>query len=253
MSWFEHGTSRIYYEDEGNGELVLLLPGFAGNISELSALKEALVGSYRVIVADLPGSGRSEPQPRAYTSTYLEDDARSFVALLHHLAVQPAHLIGFSDGGEVALLMAALTPVVARSVVVWGAAGALRDPGGQLRDAMNTVVDNPIPPLQPFRDYLVATYGKANARAMTQSFVRAVSDIIEGGGDISRSKAGNITCPVLLIAGEHDAFAPPALVSELATRIHRSEILIVEGAGHDVHHTHPQWLAQTIIDWLKRH
>ena len=101
MAWFEHGTSRIYYEEQGTGDPVLVLPGFAGSIEEFAALREALVtAGYRVIAADLPGSGRSEPQPRAYTATYYEDDARSFAALLQHLATGPAHLIGFSDGGD---------------------------------------------------------------------------------------------------------------------------------------------------------
>ena len=116
MAWFEHNGSRIYYEEQGTGTAVLVLPGFAGNIEEFAVLREALVGAgYRVIAADLPGSGRSEPQPRAYTATFFEDDAGSFTALLQHLATGPAHLMGFSDGGEISLLMAALTPGIARS------------------------------------------------------------------------------------------------------------------------------------------
>ncbi len=129
MFWFEHNSSRIYYEEQGNGAPVLVLPGFAGSIEEFVALREArwqrATGSS---LPTSPGSGRSEPQPRAYPATYFEDDARSFAALLQHLAVGPAHLMGFSDGGEISLLMAALQPGVARSVVTWGAAGALDDP-----------------------------------------------------------------------------------------------------------------------------
>ncbi len=70
MALFEHGMSRIYHEEHGSGDSVLLLPGFAGNITELSTLREALAARYKVIAADLPGSGRSEPQPRAYTPTF---------------------------------------------------------------------------------------------------------------------------------------------------------------------------------------
>jgi pimeloyl-ACP methyl ester carboxylesterase len=255
MAWFEHGTSRIYYEEQGSGTPVLVLPGFAGNIEEFSALREALVAAgYRVIAADLPGSGRSEPQPRAYTATFFEDDARSFAALLKHLETGPVHLIGFSDGGEISLLMAALMTGVARSVATWGAAGVLNDPSGQLRQAMYNVVDHPIPPLQGFRDYLVSTYGEANARAMTQSTVDALSDIIKkSGGDLSLSKAANIICPVLLIAGEHDMFAPPALASQLAARIRTAEVLEAEGAEHNVYAGRPEWLTQTILDWLGKH
>jgi valacyclovir hydrolase len=254
MAWFEHGTSRIYYEEQGSGTAVLVLPGFAGSIEEFAALREAIVAAgYRVIAADLPGSGRSEPQPRVYTATYYEEDARSFAALLQHLATEPAHLIGFSDGGMTALLMAALTPGVARSVVTWGAAGTISDPGGHLVEAMYNIVDNAIPPLQGLRDYLVSTYGEANARAMTQSMATAKTNIIAAGGDVSLSKAGNITSPVLLIAGDHDIFAPPALASELADRARAAEVLVAEGAEHNVYMDRPEWLMQTILDWLGKH
>jgi valacyclovir hydrolase len=255
MAWFEHGTSRIYYEEQGSGTPVLVLPGFAGSIEEFSALREALVAAgYRVIAADLPGSGRSEPQPRTYTATYYEEDAHAFAALLQHLATGPAHLIGFSDGGEISLLMAELMPGVARSVITWGAAGVLNDPEGRLGDAMYNVIDHPIPPLQGFRDFLIATYGEANARAMTQSAVGAIRDIIkQSGGDLSLSKADSITCPVLLISGEHDFFAPPALASQLAARIRAAEVLVAEGAEHNVYMDRSEWLMQMILDWLGKH
>jgi valacyclovir hydrolase len=254
MAWFEHGTSRIYYEDQGSGTPVLVLPGFAGSIEEFAVLREAIVAAgYRVIAADLPGSGRSEPQPRVYTVTYYEEDAGTFVALLQHLVSEPAHVIGFSDGGMTALLMAALTPGVARSVVTWGAAGTINDPGGHLVEAMYNVVDHPIPPLQGFRDFLIATYGEVNARIMTQSMANAKTDIIAAGGDVSLSKAGNITSPILLIAGDHDIFAPPALASELAARLRTAEVLVAEGAEHNVYADRPEWLTQKILDWLGKH
>jgi valacyclovir hydrolase len=255
MAWFEHGTSRIYYEEQGTGEAVLLLPGLTDRIEHHMALRDALAAAgYRVIAADLPGSGRSLPQPRLYTASYFEDDAQAFAALLQHLGVAPAHLIGFSDGGEVALLMAAQIPGVARSLVTWGAAGKLNDPSGQLRETFYNIVDNPIPPLQDFSAHLIATYGKELARATTQNAAAAMTEIIETrGGDLSLSKAGSIPCPVLLITGEHDPFAPPALLAELAARIPSARIVEVKDAGHDVHNTHPEWFVQTILDWLKQH
>ncbi len=254
MAWFEHGTSRIYYEESGSGEPVLLLPGWSGSMEEFSALGEVLVtAGYRVIAADMPGSGRSLPQPRNYTATYYEDDSRSFMALLRHLEIESAHLMGFSDGGEVSLLMAALTPSIARSVVTWGAAGVIYDPQGVLINAMANIVDDPIPPMQGLRAHLIATYGEANARLMTRSAAKAFSDIIDQGGDISLSKVGNITCPVLLITGDHDFLATPALVSELAAGIAMKEVVVVKDAGHEpLHNTRAEWFAQTILDWLKQ-
>ena len=253
MAWFEHGTSRIYYEESGSSDPVLLLPGWAGSIGELTALREALAASYRVIAADLPGSGRSEPMPRPYTATYYEDDARSFTALLQHLGTGPAHLLGFSDGGEVELLMAATTPDLARSLATWGSAGAVPEELLPIVEAMSNMIDNPIPPLKSFRDQLVAAYGEANARTNIRNFTTAGRAIIDRGGDISLSKVGNITCPVLLIVGEHDFVISPSMISQLSSLIPDSESVVVEGAGHGVHEDRPEWLEQTILDWLKKH
>ena len=119
---------------------------------------------------------------------------------------------------------------------------------------MYDVVDHPIPALQQLRDSLVATYGEANARAMTQSVVAAMSDIIkQHGGELSRSIADSITCPVLLIAGEQDIFAPPALASELATHIPEVKVLVAEGAEHDMYMDRPEWITRTILDWVNKH
>jgi valacyclovir hydrolase len=100
MPWFEDGASRIYYEESGAGEPVLLLPGFSDRIEGHAALRRALNPDNRVIAADLPGSGRSGPQPREYTASYLADDARSFATLLRCLGTGPTHLVGFSDGAR---------------------------------------------------------------------------------------------------------------------------------------------------------
>src|SRR5215218_10000008 len=100
MAWFDLGEARVYYEESGSGEPLLLLPGWGGTIDELAQLRETLSANFRVIAADLPGSGKSGPQPRTYTPTYYQDDAPVFLALLDGIGASPAHLVGFSDGGE---------------------------------------------------------------------------------------------------------------------------------------------------------
>ena len=255
MAWFEDGTSHIYYEETGGGsETALLLPGLTDSIEAHALLRQSLVeAGLRVIAADLPGSGRSLPQPRVYGADYFEDDASSLAALLGQLAVESAHVIGFSDGGEVALLMAELSPGIVRSVVTWGAAGQISDPSGQLRAMFSSVIDEPIPPLHAYSQHLIATYGEDVARATTQSAAKAMTEIIESrGGDISLLHADSITCPALLIAGEHDPFVPPPLLRQLAARIPNARQIEVEGAGHDLHTSHTDQLITTVIEWLKR-
>ncbi len=251
MSWFEHGASRIYFEDSGAGNPLLLLPGWAGSIEELAPLRVHFASKFRVIAADLPGSGKSEPQPRAYTPTYYHDDAAAFLALLDHLGAGPAHIVGFSDGGEVAFVMAEERPTAVRSIATWGAAGTIEAPPEML-DAFDTLIDEPIEPLADLSAYLKSAYGEENARAMSSSFAAALRGIIANGGDVSRARAGDIACPALLITGEHDFVATPALVSEIAGAIPGATYIEVKDAEHDVHHAQPEWLATTILAFLAK-
>jgi valacyclovir hydrolase len=245
MSWFEKGGHKLYYEESGAGEPVLLMPGWGGTIDELAQLRASLAPRFRVIAADLPGAGKSLPQPRTYTPSYYAEDPPLLLDLLESIGATPAHLVGFSDGGEYALVMAAIRPAAVRSIVTWGSAGTLgSDP--TMADAMESIIDNPIPPMADYSAYLKGAYGAENARVMTQSAARSFRAIMAAGGDISRSRASEITCPALLITGEHDFLATPALVAEMANAMPRGEYLEARGAGHGVHHDLPEWLVETV-------
>jgi valacyclovir hydrolase len=253
MAWFEHEASRIYYEEEGNGDAVMLIPGITLGIDDLQLLRQALVPRYRVIAADAPGSGRSGPQPREYAASYYQDDALAFLTLLDRIGATPAHVVGCSDGGEYALIMAELKPAAVRSIVTWGAAGRLAMPP-EFVEAFGRVIDDPIPPLLDFSHYLKTTYGEENARITTRSVANAWQAIIDAGGDVSRKRAHEIACPALLITGEQDSmFARPEVVSDMAGAMRKAEFIEVEGAGHLVHHDSPDWLLETIVGWLARH
>jgi valacyclovir hydrolase len=241
----------IYYEESGTGDTVLLLPGWGGSINELAPVGKSLASRFSVIAADPPGSGKSGPQPRTYTPSYYQDDAVAFLTMLDAMGASPAHLVGFSDGGEYALLMAALRPGAVRSVVTWGSAGSLGD-DPEMADAFAALIDDPIPPLTDFSNYMKATYGEQNARIMAQSAARAFHEIMNAGGDISRMRAANIACPALLIAGENDFLAIPALVRDMANAIPNGEFVEARGAGHSVHREQPAWLNETIVAWLSK-
>jgi valacyclovir hydrolase len=249
--WFENEGHRIYYEDEGSGDPVLLLPGFTLSVDDLGALKQALLPRFRVIGAEPPGTGRSGPRRRGYSPRYHEEDARLFLALLRELDAHPAHVVGYSDGGDYALVMALLDPASVQSVVAWGAAGTLGS-SMELVDVFRNVLDSPLPAMETYSSYLKASYGEETARAIIDSAAEAWTAIIAAGGDISLSRAGEIACPTLLLAGEHDTLAAPALVAEMAAAMPQGNFVEVEGAGHGIHRERPEWLAATVVDWLTR-
>jgi pimeloyl-ACP methyl ester carboxylesterase len=251
MAWYGLDGQRVYYESTGYGEPVLMMPGWAGRIIDLDRLRHGLGPGSRVIAADLPGSGKSEPQPRDYTASFYLDDAYTMLGLLDELGVSSAHLVGFSDGGETALLMAALEPRRARSVVTWGAAGRVEAVPGSL-EALEHLLDHPSESFIQLAAYLVEAYGVQNARAMAASWARALRAITEAGGDISRSRAELICAPALLIAGSYDPFCPPGLVREMADAVPGGRFLEIPG-GHDLHHSDLGVVATAIADWLSDH
>jgi valacyclovir hydrolase len=248
MPW--HG--ELYYEESGHGDAVVLMPGWGGSIAEFGRLRTELQHGFRVIAVDLPGSGRSQPQPRRYTGTYYQDDARTLLGLLDALRIDVAHLTGLSDGGEEALLMAALEPHRALSVFTWGAAGRMEASEEQVA-SVGRVMDAPAGEMGPLAAYLEQAYGLDEARIMTTTWAEAMGAIVAAGGDISRSQAHRITCPALLVTGTYDPYCPPDLVREMAEAIPRGEFREAPGAGHDVHVSHYQWLVSAMTDWLGSH
>jgi pimeloyl-ACP methyl ester carboxylesterase len=149
--------------------------------------------------------------------------------------------------------MAAMSPEIARSVVTWGSGGAVNETHLPMLEMFDSVIDNPVEFMVGFSNYLKAAYGEENARAMTKSFANANRALIERGEGISLTRVGNIRCPVLLIAGEHDFFVTRRMLTELAALIPGARLEIVEGAGHGVHDDNPEWFNQTLLDWLSSH
>jgi valacyclovir hydrolase len=252
MAWHGPSGRQLYYEDSGSGDVVVLMPGWGGSIVELDRLRRDLADGFRVVAVDLPGSGRSQPQPRHYTPGYYREDAAVLLDLLDALGIGVAHLAGFSDGGEVALLMAALRPGGALSVLTWGAIGQITASQADL-DELAAAVTSPSSALAPLAAYLTAAYGTAHATIMTQTWSSAMRGIVDAGGDISRSVAGRIRCPALLMAGTYDTFCPPEQARELAEVIPRGQFTEVHGAGHEVHVSHGDWLSATALRWLAEH
>src|SRR5919109_192357 len=76
----------LHIEERGRGDALLFLPGFTESADEFERLVATLADRYHVIAIDLPGSGRSGPQPRAYTADLYEDDAwlAAFAELVDH-------------------------------------------------------------------------------------------------------------------------------------------------------------------------
>ncbi len=107
---------RIHYLRAGQGPDVVMIHGLAANMAFwYLGIARRLTAAFRVTLYDLRGHGYSEAPPTGYTSA---DMAEDLDALLDHLDIEQAHLVGHSFGGTVALHYATLAPRRVRSLVL---------------------------------------------------------------------------------------------------------------------------------------
>ena len=252
MPYTRDGEGRLYYEVRGAGPPVVLLHGFGEEGRALRPLAQALARHYRVLVPDLPGYGRSAPQPRTFPLDFYRQDALRLLAWLAALGLDQVHLGGFSDGAEVALWIAILDPQRIRSLLAWGVAGALEAAALPEIAAIGRLVDAPPAAWRAWCAALCRTYGREGAHLLTTRWAATLQAIIAAGGEISLARAGEIRCPTLLINGADDSMNPPALAQRLAARIPGANLVIVPDTGHAVHEERPAWFEATARAWLAR-
>jgi pimeloyl-ACP methyl ester carboxylesterase len=110
---------EMYYEIQGDGPPLLLLHGAYMSVDGMRPLIDGLADRRRVIAAEMQGHGRTADIDRPITYEQMADDA---TALLAHLGVDRADVMGYSMGGGVALQVALRHPDVVRRLVIVSAA-----------------------------------------------------------------------------------------------------------------------------------
>ncbi len=98
--YVDAGVVHAYYEVEGQGDPLILLHGGVATIETWSAQRAALSERYRVYLPERRGHGRTPDVPGP---TGFDIMARDTIAFMEALAIDSAHLVGWSDGGMVAL------------------------------------------------------------------------------------------------------------------------------------------------------
>jgi len=230
---------------------MLLLHGYTGTArADLGAEIDFFSQFYHVIAPDLRGYGRSEPKPRPFPADFYVQDALDAAALLDALGIARAHVLGYSDGGESALLAAIERPDLARSVTAWGVIGGFGPEINAIAESQVALdeLDERRPGL---RARIVALHGAESLAPMVEGWSAAISAIVAAGGDVSLGRAHEIRCPVLLVNGEHDQGNPEYLALQLAERIPTCTFEVWPGLGHPVHREAPTAFHARVLDFVQ--
>jgi len=200
---------HLYYEIHGGGPPLVLLHGGLGAIEMFGPNIPALAKSHRVIAVDLYGHGRTALTDRPLELPGMADDV---AALLKHLGIARADLMGYSLGAAVALQTAVRHPEVVNKVVAVSTVARreafypeiLAQQAGVNAAAADAMKQTPIYSLYSAVAPRVEDFPKLLDRV--GAFLRTAPDFTQ---DISK-----ITAPVMLVQGDAD-IVPPSHAVEL--------------------------------------
>jgi pimeloyl-ACP methyl ester carboxylesterase len=229
MQRFGHDGVEIAFLDEGEGEPIVLVHGFAST-AEVNWVHPGWVATLtragrRVIALDNRGHGASSKlyDPAAYHSARMADDVR---ALLDHLAIERADVMGYSMGARITAFFALAHPARLRRAVLGGLGIRLVE-GVGLPESIAQAME--APSLADVHDPTGRTF-RAFAE-QTKSDLAALAACIRGSRQVlTRDEVATIRAPVLVAVGSKDKVAGSA--SELAALLPAGRALDIPGRDH---------------------
>jgi pimeloyl-ACP methyl ester carboxylesterase len=265
-----NGT-EIYYERNGRGDPLLLVPGLGLDHTYYKLGEPLLRESFETILVDPRGIGKSRKDVADYTAQLWADD---FAAMLDTIGIPSAHVLGSSLGGAVALAMGARHPTKVKSLI----------PVGAFTELTRSVELN-----YALRKKLIAKIGMGDEMAefmglwiMTRDFIEteAGEKVLESSKQnvknnspelyarfldailrMGRRTPGHpepeltaslrsIRAPTLVLCADNDHFIPAHLSKVIAEAIPGALYQEIPGGGHIPFIEKPRETARAVIDFI---
>lgn len=234
--------AEIYYETHGpiDGPPVLLLHGGLGNTEEFRNLVPVLVADgYRTVAFDQRGRGRSTWGDRPITYEQMATDT---LAVMDELGIDQADVVGWSDGGIVALQLAIVHPERLGRVIAYGANST---PEGNYAEPH---MSDQMPAFESF----IADYQRLSPEPERfEELLEVTGALYAVAPDFTDAELESITVPVLILDGAEEEFVKPEDTKRLGTLIPGAEMVIMPDTGHFAPLAKPDEFNRIVLEFLQ--
>lgn len=234
MPHFEWAGQRLFYREQGEGELLLVLPGNTASSACHTGELQYWAARYHAASLDYLGTGGSARVP-VWADDWYDQGARQAVALVAHLGSSSCIAMGTSGGAVVALLLAALYPDRVRAVIADSFGVRYPQESAQItrRDRAQRT-----PEQVAFWEAAHGADWEQVVGADTEMLVR----LAQRGGDWFGGRLGQIRCPVLLTASREDELVPHAgrQVLAVAAQVADCRIFVDAAGAHPLMWSRPR-------------
>lgn len=226
------GDAKIACYDMGRGEPLVLLHGNGEDSGYWKAQIPEFTRFYRVIAVDSRGHGQSE---RGACSLSFGQMAQDLKTVLDARGVKKTHILGFSDGGNLAIKFALTFPEYVDKLVLNGA-------NVDMLRGIKPVVQMPVYPAYG----LLCLMGRLSRKAAHE---RDVLGLMVHPYGVKMEDLACITAQTLIIVGEHDMIRDKQ-TKEMATHIPHCRVEVFRDGDHFVAAKQPARFNRTVIEFL---
>lgn len=245
---------KMYYEVHGAGKPLVLLHGAFNTINMAFAeLIPALSKTRQVIALELQGHGRTADIDRPFSFESMADDV---AALLKHLKIDSADILGYSMGGGVAQQVAIRHPEVVRRLIIASSVYKYEGWSPETRAILPMLTPEMFEstPIKQEYDKL------APDPKHWKEFITKMKKFVTTGYDFGAEKIKAIKSPTLIITGDGDGVLPEHAVEMYRLRggsymvdfgpIHAAQLAILPGTSHISVMMQTGWVTSMLVPFL---